>query len=108
MHYWEYGAPTLSTVNVVKWAVLKIHSVKKIGNNKRKLSKKHFGGCEGSPKFSAVYLKWPILGRQRAPRNSVLAPSVLVLYAVVYIGYYITKSFLWEVAHKTFFFVTAF
>ena len=38
----------------------------------------------GALKFSIVYLvKWPVLGLQRAPENSVLAPSVLVLYGLV-------------------------
>ena len=37
----------------------------------------------GALKFSIVYLvKWPVLGLQRAPENSVLAPSVLVLYGL--------------------------
>ena len=44
-----------------------------------------FGDCNdtlliyGAPKFSTVYLlKWPVLGLQQAPENSILAPSVLV------------------------------
>ena len=43
-----------------------------------------------APKLSTVYVvKLPVLSLQRAPENSVLAPSVLVLYG--YSSGYVVK-----------------
>ena len=42
----------------------------------------------GAPKLCTVYVvKSPVLGLQRAPENSELAPSVLVLSVLWYTGH---------------------
>ena len=53
------------------------------------MKKKNLGGCDdalliyGAPKSSTVYaVKWGILGLQRLPENSVLAPSSQDLLAL--------------------------
>ena len=56
------------------------------------------GGCDDAlliycaPKFSTVYLGTTVLGLQQAPKNSVLAPSVLVLHGFTYLH---TKAGSW-------------
>ena len=54
---------------------------------------KKWGGCHqfllvyDASKLSTVYVvKSPVLGLQRAPENSVLVPSVLVLYVLTHIS----------------------
>ena len=54
--------------------------------NDRHIDKKSWGGCHpfllvhDASKLSTVYVvKSPVLGLQRAPESSELAPSVLVL-----------------------------
>ena len=60
-------------------------------------TKKNLGGCHyllsiyDAPKASTVYVvKSSVLGLQRAPENSELAPSVLDLYGRVQLGHSIS------------------
>ena len=89
-----YDAPKLSTVYVVKLPVLGLQRAfflekLRIFFRSEEIIRftKKLGGCHhlslvySASKLSTVnVVKSPVLGLQRAPENSVLTPSVLVLY----------------------------
>ena len=69
------------------------------------------GGCDdalliyGAPKSSTFYVvKWPFLGLQQAPENSVLAPSSRDLLAIICHNDELSSSLTWiEIVYNSVF-----